>query len=71
MLSIFVRQINSENCSGDELSLFIYISTMDDPNTKGADEVANAADEQAKEAEKVAGEAHKDAATAHEEKAAG
>lgn len=63
MLSIFVRQLNSENYSGDELSLFIYISTMDDPNTKGADEIANAADEKA-------GEAHKSAAEAHEEKAA-
>lgn len=69
MLSIFARQINSENYSGGELSLFIYISTMDDRHIK--DVQADTADEKAKEAEKIAGEAHESAADAHEAKAEG
>jgi hypothetical protein len=69
MLSISVRQINSENYSGDELSLFIYIPTMDNQHIRDAQ--ADTADKDANEAENIAGAAHQSAAEAHEEKAEG
>ena len=69
MLSCCVRHTMSENYSGDELSLFIYIPTMDDQDMRDKDTQANTADKNAEGAEETAGAAHKSAADAHEQKA--